>query len=194
MTMKENEMIYDIAKAVSPTYAGDYNFDMEKAVKNAFDYAEKFVAEYKRRTAAKTKPKAKGEVAVAQDGYERFREWFNNQVSVTMIPTISKLTDSRKAALKGIFNEYGKEKVELAIRKVLASDFLTMEWGKVSFDWIFKKANFIKILEGNYDNKPDSTQQQSSGRGQHRNPTAYDLAREILGEPSDRAGERQPTV
>lgn len=185
MTMKENEMIYDIAKAVSPTYAGDYNFDMEKAVKNAFDYAEKFVAEYKRRTAAKTKPKAKGEVAVAQDGYERFREWFNNQVSVTMIPTISKLTDSRKAALKGIFNEYGKEKVELAIRKVLASDFLTMEWGKVSFDWIFKKANFIKILEGNYDNKPDSTQQQSSSRGQHRNPTAYDLAREILGESSD---------
>lgn len=192
--MKENEMIYDIAKAVSPTYAGDYNFDMEKAVKNAFDYAEKFVAEYKRRTAAKTKPKAKGEVAVAQDGYERFREWFNNQVSVTMIPTISKLTDSRKTALKGIFNEYGKEKVELAIRKVLASDFLTMEWGKVSFDWIFKKANFIKILEGNYDNKPDNTQQQSSSRGQHRNPTAYDLAREILGESSDRAGERQPTV
>lgn len=87
-----------------------------------------------------------------QDGFERFREWFNNAVDSTSIPQITKLTDARKNALRSIFKEYGKETVEAVIQKVIASDFLTREWGKVSFDWIFKKANFIKILEGNYDN------------------------------------------
>lgn len=91
---------------------------------------------------------------IAQDGYERFREYFNSAVSGTLIPQIIKLTDRRKTALLAIFKEYGKETVESVMQKVLDSDFLTRKWGKASFDWIFKKANFIKILEGNYDNKP----------------------------------------
>ncbi len=92
--------------------------------------------------------------ATSKDGFERFREYFNTSVSGTSIPQISKLTDSRKNALRSIFKEYGKDAVEKVIQKTLASDFLSREWGKVSFDWIFKKSNFIKILEGNYDNKP----------------------------------------
>lgn len=37
--------------------------------------------------------------------------------------------------------------------KVMRSDFLVREWGKVSLDWMLKQKNFIKIVEGNYDNK-----------------------------------------
>lgn len=39
------------------------------------------------------------------------------------------------------------------------SDFLTGRngcWMNCGFDWIFKQANFIKILEGNYENKEQS--------------------------------------
>lgn len=90
----------------------------------------------------------------SQDGFERFREWFNDAINGTEIPRLIKLTDARKNALRSIFKEYGKETVETVIQKVIASDFLTKEWRKVSFDWIFKKSNFIKILEGNYDNRP----------------------------------------
>jgi hypothetical protein len=35
------------------------------------------------------------------------------------------------------------------------SDFLTGRngsWGACCFDWIMKQENFVKILEGNYDN------------------------------------------
>lgn len=95
-----------------------------------------------------------GALKPAQDGFERFREWFNDATSCTEIPRLIKLTDARKNALRSIFKEYGKETVETVIQKVIASDFLAREWGKVSFDWIFKKSNFIKILEGNYDNRP----------------------------------------
>lgn len=93
-----------------------------------------------------------------QDGFERFREWFNDATSRTDIPRLIKLTDARKSALRSIFKEYDKKTVETVIQKVIDSDFLAREWGKVSFDWIFKKANFIKILEGNYDNRTTNKQ------------------------------------
>lgn len=93
-----------------------------------------------------------------QDGFERFREWFNDATSRTDIPRLIKLTDARKNALRSIFKEYDRETVETVIQKVIASDFLAREWGKVSFDWIFKKSNFIKILEGNYDNRTTNKQ------------------------------------
>lgn len=93
-----------------------------------------------------------------QDGFSRFRDYFNNAVDNTSIPQITKLTDARKNALRSIFKEYGKDTVETVIQKVIASDFLAREWGKVSFDWIFKKSNFIKILEGNYDNRTTNKQ------------------------------------
>ena len=37
-----------------------------------------------------------------------------------------------------------------------SSDFLSGRNGafKASFDWLLKQTNFIKILEGNYDNGP----------------------------------------
>lgn len=100
----------------------------------------------------KTAQVATQDTLVTKDGFERFRDYFNAAVSGTSIPQITKLTDARKNALRSTFREYGKDAVEMVIRKTLASDFLCREWGKVNFDWIFKKANFIKILEGNYDN------------------------------------------
>lgn len=93
-----------------------------------------------------------------KNGFERFREWFNAAVGGTDIPRLIKFTDARKNALRAIFKEYGKETVETVVQKVIASDFLAKEWGKVSFDWIFKKSNFIKILEGNYDNRTTNNQ------------------------------------
>lgn len=96
--------------------------------------------------------------AQPQDGFERFRNYFNTVVADTSIPQITKLTDARKNALRSIFKEHGRETIENVIQKVIESDFLTKEWGKVNFDWIFKKSNFIKILEGNYDNRTNIKQ------------------------------------
>ena len=122
-----------------------------------------------------------------EDWFAWFVEYFNKGFAGTAIPKITKLTDRRKTAIKNIFKEYGKETVDAVLRKVYASDFLSgrkTEW-HASFDWIFNKTNFQKILENNYANGVDSTQrQQSSGRGQHRNPTVADLAREIYGDAS----------
>ena len=130
--------------------ATNITFDFQRIVNNKQPTANQLPTNYQPTKPTKTPAKT----AQSHDGFERFREWFNNAVTGTSIPQITKLTDARKNALRSIFKEYGKETVEAVIQKVIASDFLTRGWGKVSFDWIFKKANFIKILEGNYDNLP----------------------------------------
>ena len=118
--------------------------------------------------ATKSQPVKATKKAIPQDGFERFRQWFNDTIGDTEIPRLTKLTDPRKAALRSIFKEYDKETVETAVKKVAASDFLSKGWGKAGFDWIFKKSNFIKILEGYYDNRttnPTATDKYAARRG-----------------------------
>lgn len=84
------------------------------------------------------------------------------------LPKIEKLTDSRKKKMKARFIEMGNDidKLTKVFEKVEASDFLKGVNGtfKASFNWIFENDNnWLKIYEGNYDNKP---QQQTSLQNQ----------------------------
>lgn len=76
------------------------------------------------------------------------------------LPTVTKATDTRKIAIKGRVSEYGLSGVGDVYQKVAASRFLTGEnnqgW-KADFDWIMKPQNFIKILEGKYQNNEHGT-------------------------------------
>ena len=76
------------------------------------------------------------------------------------LPQIKSMTDVRKKAVKARIAQYGKESVRTAFNLILQSPFLLGEndrnW-KCDFDWIFKQANFTKILEGNYNGKRTDT-------------------------------------
>ena len=73
-------------------------------------------------------------------------------------PSIQKLTDSRKRQLRTRINDPDFNLPEI-LRKAKDSDFLMSEkW--FGFDWIIKNGgNFLKILEGNYDNSPKKAMQ-----------------------------------
>ncbi|MEZ3533137.1 MAG: hypothetical protein K1V90_08705 [Muribaculaceae bacterium] len=123
--------------------------------------------------------------------FDRFTEFFNSSVCGTVIPQVRKLTDKRKKTIKARLAEKEVTKATLmeVVTRAAASDFLSGrngQWQHCSFDWIFNPNNFQKILEGNYDNRHYEIRQESlsSGRGQRRNPTAYDIARDLLGESS----------
>lgn len=89
-----------------------------------------------------------------------FNETFKNK-----LPMVANMTEARRKAVKARIAEYNKDTVFLVFEKVLASPFLLgcndRNW-KCDFDWIFKAANFTKILEGNYDEKRNSNT--ASGR------------------------------
>ena len=80
---------------------------------------------------------------------DTYNEMFKSQLS-----KVRDITPKRKQAVLNILKAYGKAAVLEVFDKVSKSEFLLGNTGgtwKVSFDWIFKKDNFIKILEGNYD-------------------------------------------
>jgi len=71
------------------------------------------------------------------------------------LSTCLKISNGRAQSIQARIDEYGIDKVKEAITKAGKSDFLkganVKNW-KASFDWVINPNNFLKILEGNYDN------------------------------------------
>lgn len=71
------------------------------------------------------------------------------------LPSVKTLSDSRKRAIRKLYKNYSMEQINEVFLKAQCSDFLSGKNGKwnATFDWLIKDSNFIKVLEGNYDNK-----------------------------------------
>jgi uncharacterized protein YdaU (DUF1376 family) len=96
---------------------------------------------------------------VANCPYDQIILNFNNALS--MLPAVKQLTDKRKKVILARWKEDEKRQSlewwESFFGYVSKSDFLTGRsgnWSACCFDWIFKSENFVKIIEGNYENKP----------------------------------------
>ncbi|WP_315514011.1 helix-turn-helix domain-containing protein [Leptotrichia wadei] len=70
-----------------------------------------------------------------------------------------KINDKRKRAINNLLKEYSLEEMLQAMGKIRTSNFLQGNnktgW-QISFDWFTNKSNFLKVLEGNYDDKVNS--------------------------------------
>lgn len=91
--------------------------------------------------------------------FSRLMDYFNSTFS-GKLPSIKSMTETRKKAIKARVTQYGKKSIEEVFKSVLTSDFLLggndRNW-RPDFDWIFKAANYTKILEGNYNGKRNNT-------------------------------------
>ena len=88
--------------------------------------------------------------------YQGLIDTFNKEFE-GLLPKVVKLTDSRKKAIKNRIAENSKEDVIKVFKNVKSSDFLLgkgQKW-KCNFDFIFNSSNFVKILEGNYNDKQE---------------------------------------
>lgn len=76
------------------------------------------------------------------------------------LPQVVKITPARSRAVKARWAEHktmqGLERWEALFNYIRKSDFLMGRtdnpWNGLSFDWITKSQNFLKIIEGNYNN------------------------------------------
>ena len=71
-------------------------------------------------------------------------------------PTVKVVSEARKKTVTTMLDRYSMENFKTVFESAEASSFLKGADGgwKASFDWMMKDANFIKILEGNYADKP----------------------------------------
>ena len=86
--------------------------------------------------------------------YQSIVSLYNDKCST--LPKVQRLTSLRKKAIKARWDEYGKsiDTFKECFERVDSSDFLSGrngKWSNCCFDWILKPANFIKIMEGNYN-------------------------------------------
>ena len=94
--------------------------------------------------------------------------WNKGAVKVGL-PQVSKMTALRKKHVSNRWSEY-REKVYEAMDKVFGSYYLTQKWGKASFDWVFLPSNMVKVIEGNYDDKPRQSGSSSYGNNKTFRP------------------------
>ena len=73
------------------------------------------------------------------------------------LPSVRAVSDTRRKLIRGRFHEHGLDAIGIVFEKAEASDFLTGRrepyWTGCNFDWLLKPTNFIKVLEGTYDNR-----------------------------------------
>ncbi len=86
--------------------------------------------------------------------YNLVVELYHN--SCSKLSKVVSLNETRKGFIKARVTEFGIEKVTEVLRKAGASDFLNgvndKAW-KADLEWIMRPNNFLKIMEGKYDNK-----------------------------------------
>lgn len=72
-------------------------------------------------------------------------------------PSVKTLSEARKKAIRARLKVYSLEDFRKMFEKAEGSAFLkganNRNWS-ANFDWLMKDANFAKVIDGNYDNKP----------------------------------------
>lgn len=95
---------------------------------------------------------------------------FFNKTAVSF-PQV-KLTPNRVKKIRARIKENSKEEVFQMIKNAAGSSFLAgqnkNDW-QANFDWLFRPNNFVKVLEGNYNNKQSEVKSQINGESWKRN-------------------------
>lgn len=127
-----------------------------RVVKNTMQSSKKSKADQQKMLQSNIDSKIGSDID--EDIYTRVKEKFC-EICISL-PKIISIDKARKATVKARLKEYSLEQVEEMFRKAEKSDFLTGRIKskgerpfKASFDWLMKPSNFIKVLEGNYDNR-----------------------------------------
>lgn len=92
------------------------------------------------------------------------------------ISRISCIQNNRKKLLKARIAEYGIEQVMKAVDNIQKSAFLRGQNSRgwiITFDWLIRPNNFIKVLEGNYDDKKHESLQNKSYVGNHKDKSGF---------------------
>lgn len=84
---------------------------------------------------------------------EHIHEAWNDLAERLAKPKILKLTPERRQLAKARIAQYSLDEFQTVLANIERSPFLRGEgkWQGCTFDWVMKKANFQKILEGNYN-------------------------------------------
>ena len=161
----------------------------KKSLKNVGEISEKCVPEIRdKRLEIRDKKRDKRENA----DYQQIADMYN-EICISF-PRITKLSDSRKKAIKARLNQYAIEDFRKLFQMAEESSFLkgqnSRDWIP-NFDWLVKDANMAKVLDGNYTDRRTAQGETGEGGGeQYRSYEEFEKElRESLGKKGTVQGE-----
>ena len=94
--------------------------------------------------------------------FEKFVDFFNQEIdeNKSVIPHIKAITEKRKKMIQARIREHGKNSLAEVVRLLVSSDYLNGKNDRgwvADIDWMLKPNNYIKIIEGNYQDKSNDT-------------------------------------
>lgn len=111
--------------------------------------------------------------------YQQIADLYND--TCVSFPRLTKLSDSRKKAIKARMKTYSMEDFKKLFQMAEASSFLKGEnarnWS-ATFDWLIKDSNMAKVLDGNYQ---DRQQVETAPDTEHN--SYYDIMEEYANLP-----------
>lgn len=139
-----------------------------------------------------------GQIILSKDNIspiESVVDFFNKTMASAVIPKIRGSSGKRKTAIQARIREHGIDAVYEMITIASKSDFLNGKNNRnwvANFDWLFLPTNFQKVIEGNYNDRIDTSNTNDGGRKQRAAGYAGIIAR-LAAEDDARAAEvRQP--
>mgnify|MGYP000989072721 FL=1 len=97
-------------------------------------------------------------------------KWIKIAHEYKLSGTQLKITEKRKRVINNLLKEYSLEEVIQSMEKIHTSSFLQGNnktgW-QIAFDWFINKSNFLKVLEGNYDDKENSNNSEKEKKFQN---------------------------
>ena len=103
-------------------------------------------------------------------------EW--NKLGLQNLRSINSNT-KRHTSLKARIREYSLDEVVQAIKSIDESSFLKGQNNRswtITFDWLVKPNNFVKVIEGNYLDKGDNNGSSIAGNDKKNNEDEVDWA------------------
>lgn len=136
-------------------------------------------------------------VSLGKDEVQQAFDAYNEAAALAGWPHAQRLTQPRMASLKKRLKELGGlDGWKAALDKASASLFLTGRkagrngFFKANIDFLLQQSSLTKLMEGNYDNGPDS--QQHASRGNSRDSRAraalFDAFQSVAAERSEGKG------
>lgn len=110
--------------------------------------------------------------------YQLIADMYNK--TCISFPKCTKLSEARKTALKARLKKFTVEDFKLMFEKAEQSDFLkganNRNW-IANFDWFIADKNFVKVIDGNYDNNNNSFISNVSQKNSNSSNVFLDIAK-----------------
>ena len=143
-----------IFKSVNPK---ETHVNSKKTPVNIEEMPQSKVKESKGKESKEDTMSAVADPRTPSPDYKQIIDLFN--ATCQSLPKVQNISDKRKKQIKNIIKQFNPNFKDV-FERIEKSDFLSGrngKWTNCGFDWIFNPSNFVKIIEGNYDNSEKST-------------------------------------